>query len=1053
MVCIETDIDGELGTSKVVRYESVPYRQQSIQKDGLITLPDLPLPTQGSSILSDLGGVIVGRTNVATGKTIYCLNPILSYPDSRAKKMKITVQDVRIEAGEERIYRAVVDVDLKGSRYGNYAYYIAPDLKPIDIFPRHIYESPYILPKAEVREQRQTNMLRVSDVNNPMYFPPSNMYRVGNGDIIRLASNSISVGSGQVGAAPLIVFCTDGIWALMVDSSGELTYSNARPISRDVATSPDNVKSIDGGIVFATERGLMLLQGSQVIEVGEKVEGRITQNFSSLNEEKLLYAYNLFNNEKSVMLLNKVSDITKFERYIDGAQIGYNYNRKELVVANPSKSYHYVLSIDGKWYKRSGEIKYFIEDYPDTYININHKILRLNSDTGSDTETGFVTRPIKFGRQAFNRITRAVLRGRFNVSNYNYINDINCNEIDMSEKPDCVIELTDPLIRKIRLNSASNNNITEIRNLSPQPELVNRRIDMTAEGCVRYSVYDRSIVANGAILFPKNKFDAMYGDAALSDIELSVRMEYVRTFPLPIIGKISRPTSVSISMSGQNLESVWYKTADGGMWLGADGSVYESSSGTILDYWHWSVSGDNICQITDASGGTRLLSVIEYKAFELKDYIVNFFVGKEGADSVAIYSKGIELVVSRVLLETSKYYTFRIHPRHDLTVSDNNNPTGLVVDMIEPIEMINKATGEGTMPIVRSLSILDTLSKEVLTPLRTYRIMWQGATASIPYSEFLTSLHNGEYEDEYVEADYEFNLSPGRAYRLVDLDGNRYDFYYWGSPTIKYSELMSNIRYGIYERYDANKTVPDKVYVSTGENIRLTYNNESALDFVYTGKTGVIQGSTLLDEARSVNALPIQFIDDDYILNLRNGSKIELRYNGDIFKFLFKEDNVALDETIEMSAFRILNYVRNGVYRPLLSIDKETPICLQNGATRLIERSFNGEASRVHFFVYNGDSPIAYERLIENINAGIYTSLHPASKYAGIYVYGSYDGRRWSLLGRNEKTGTFTDLGCVVERTDCKYFKVLFFGNLTNDSSIDYLELSGRETIYKNKIR
>ena len=103
---------------------------------------------------------------------------------------------------------------------------------------------------------------------------------------------------------------------------------------------------------------------------------------------------------------------------------------------------------------------------------------------------------------------------------------------------------------------------------------------------------------------------------------------------------------------------------------------------------------------------------------------------------------------------------------------------------------------------------------------------------------------------------------------------------------------------------------------------------------------------------------------------------------------------------------------------------------------------------------YVGDSPIPYDKLIQNLEAGKYAIIAPQTqRYAGLYVYGSYDGKQWALLGRVERTGEFRDLGCLVERNDCKYYKIMFFGNLNVNSEIDYLEVQGGDTLYGEKIR
>lgn len=74
-------------------------------------------------------------------------------------------------------------------------------------------------------------------------------------------------------------------------------------------------------------------------------------------------------------------------------------------------------------------------------------------------------------------------------------------------------------------------------------------------------------------------------------------------------------------------------------------------------------------------------------------------------------------------------------------------------------------------------------------------------------------------------------------------------------------------------------------------------------------------------------------------------------------------------------------------------------------------------------------------------------------RYSGIYVFGSYDCQRWGFLGGTEKNGELNDLGTSVERTDCKYFRIGFVGNITNTSTIEYLELEGKQSILASKQR
>lgn len=73
--------------------------------------------------------------------------------------------------------------------------------------------------------------------------------------------------------------------------------------------------------------------------------------------------------------------------------------------------------------------------------------------------------------------------------------------------------------------------------------------------------------------------------------------------------------------------------------------------------------------------------------------------------------------------------------------------------------------------------------------------------------------------------------------------------------------------------------------------------------------------------------------------------------------------------------------------------------------------------------------------------------------YVGLYIFGSYDGRKWSLLGGKEKSGVFTDIGCDVEHTDVRFLRYILAGNVKGDSRIDYMEMSHASSVLNTKIR
>ena len=73
--------------------------------------------------------------------------------------------------------------------------------------------------------------------------------------------------------------------------------------------------------------------------------------------------------------------------------------------------------------------------------------------------------------------------------------------------------------------------------------------------------------------------------------------------------------------------------------------------------------------------------------------------------------------------------------------------------------------------------------------------------------------------------------------------------------------------------------------------------------------------------------------------------------------------------------------------------------------------------------------------------------------YVGCYIFGSYDGRKWAMLGSNERSGMFTDIGCDIERTDVKFLRVALAGRVTGKTRIDYMEISSKPSMLNTKIR
>jgi hypothetical protein len=210
---------------------------------------------------------------------------------------------------------------------------------------------------------------------------------------------------------------------LFVDASGQLTYTNSRPIARDVCNNPKSITPIDDGVLFTTDRGLMLLSGSEVIDMSDVAEG-VPFDINNISDTKKCISH------PQLVDLEIVTSSTNFLTYLEGATIGYNYFDKEIWISNPTKAYSYVYNIKVKgWTKRTESAEELVGDYPYVYMLDQDQDLRnIAKEKVLLTETMFLTRPIKLQTQEFKQGYRTILRSLLD----NDLDNINWKIVDLS---------------------------------------------------------------------------------------------------------------------------------------------------------------------------------------------------------------------------------------------------------------------------------------------------------------------------------------------------------------------------------------------------------------------------------------------------------------------------------------------------------------------------------------------------------------------------------------------------------------------------------------------
>lgn len=340
---------------------------------------------QGDTILKKQGYIPDG---VLTG--------LIMYPDSRAYRIGIRVGNK---------FRSFA---LKRHSFLNVGYYLNLDEDKGFICPINTSNwgnwSDNVFETSNYIDENYTT-LKVSNLNNPFFFPSKTTYQF-QAEIVGLQSNTTALSQGQFGQHPLYVFCKDGVFAMQVGVNGDVTYTSSTPISRDACISP-YICGIDSAVVFLTDRGAMMVSGTDIRCFSESMDGYLPSCvISSPVIPKIL----------KIAGMDVIISSVTFRDYIRNAKVGYNYQQSEIIIANPSFPYSYVYNMkSGTWHKISLQISNFVNAYPDTYVIVQEDYLMrlydLNNNYRSVTTMALLTRPIKMGTNAHKRILQTALRG------------------------------------------------------------------------------------------------------------------------------------------------------------------------------------------------------------------------------------------------------------------------------------------------------------------------------------------------------------------------------------------------------------------------------------------------------------------------------------------------------------------------------------------------------------------------------------------------------------------------------------------------------------------
>ena len=217
------------------------------------------------------------------------------------------------------------------------------------------------------------NKLQVSAANNCFNLPFENNYTIGSSSnkIIAINSPAIEMHEMKIGELPLYVFTEEGIFALQAGTN--TLYASVVPVNHDKIINP-NTLAINNALVYATERGIHLLRGSENTIISTPIHTNGIVDINML---------------KSCQFINAKA-----------------FN--ELIVKPIDKDYAFVYNLSaGYWSTR---------DFKFTKLNTDELVYSdgvydlLNEVESEPLTPTIVTRPIKLGTLEYKRVETMIPR-------------------------------------------------------------------------------------------------------------------------------------------------------------------------------------------------------------------------------------------------------------------------------------------------------------------------------------------------------------------------------------------------------------------------------------------------------------------------------------------------------------------------------------------------------------------------------------------------------------------------------------------------------------------
>lgn len=257
------------------------------------------------------------------------------------------------------------------------------------------------------------SLIKVSEAENPLIFPAKNSVQVGSSAIFALAANTRPISEGQFGEAPLYAFTDEGVWVLMLGEEG--TYVTRQPANRNVCSNPKGILQIDDAVLYPTERGIMMQLGGESVCITDTLNDYPFDFLSIYSHstkdktypKKLLATCSIHESDVKYIRLRK---------YLEKADMVYDYYDSRIIVFNPYYTYAYVYSLKSKmWGTMHNVFNKRVNIYPESYAtDKTGKILDVYVKEPKESVPFFLcSRPLTLVQDVYKTMFDCITRGYF----------------------------------------------------------------------------------------------------------------------------------------------------------------------------------------------------------------------------------------------------------------------------------------------------------------------------------------------------------------------------------------------------------------------------------------------------------------------------------------------------------------------------------------------------------------------------------------------------------------------------------------------------------------